>query len=59
MNFMNIDVYQDNNYAHNPFYYTISSHQYIEVLEGENLAKNVGRIETWGQLYPPTNIGAC
>eukprot|EP00804_Cyclotella_cryptica_P013731 CCRYP_018844-RE/>CCRYP_018844-RE protein AED:0.15 eAED:0.15 QI:230/1/1/1/1/0.88/9/256/604 len=26
------------------------------VLEGENLAKNVGRIETWGQLYPPTNI---
>ncbi len=26
------------------------------VQEGENLAKNVGRSLTWGQLYPPNNI---
>mmetsp|Transcript_31299 Transcript_31299/g.65438 ORF Transcript_31299/g.65438 Transcript_31299/m.65438 type:complete len:619 (-) Transcript_31299:195-2051(-) len=26
------------------------------VEEGENLAKNVGRDLTWGQLYPPNNI---
>ncbi|KAL3770571.1 hypothetical protein ACHAWO_000931 [Cyclotella atomus] len=26
------------------------------VTEGENLAKNVGLEETWGQLYPPTKI---
>ena len=26
------------------------------VLEGENLAKNVGNFAGWGQLYPPENI---
>lgn len=26
------------------------------VEEGENLAKNVGKALTWGQLYPPNNI---
>ena len=26
------------------------------VQDGENLAKNVGKEESWGQLYPPTKI---
>jgi hypothetical protein len=27
------------------------------VQDGENLAKNVGLEDTWGQLYPPDKIG--